>query len=105
MNVDQSNSGEFAPVSVVLRFHLAEELNEFRRLPDAIQKGVTSVTGIEVKAGDSRFSQPLDRFGAVAFQRIDAGNVIRRMVVQRILEGMLGENVRNRRFSGTKISF
>src|SRR5262249_11887497 len=96
--------GEFAPESLVLCFHLGEELNEFWRLADAIQISIAGVSGIEVKARDGSFSQPLDGFSALAFQRIDAGNVIGGMMVKRVVQRMNGENVRNLRFSGGEIS-
>src|SRR5262249_34960374 len=96
---------EFAPVSVVLRFHLDEELDEFRRLTDAVQQRISRVSRVKVKTCNRGFSQPLDGFSALALQCIDAGNVIHRMVVEGILEGMPGKNDRNLGFSGGKIAF
>src|ERR1051326_2343486 len=57
--------GEFLAVSIILRFHLGQELNEIRRLTDAVQKSIAGVSGIEMKTADRRFSQPFDGFSTL----------------------------------------
>ena len=76
------------PISIVLRFHLGEEPNEFGRLADTVQKGIAGVARIQVKTADGGFSQPPDGFGTLAFQRVDAGDIVGRVMVERILERM-----------------
>ena len=49
-------SREFVPVSIVLRFHLGQELDEFGRLSDAVQISIAVVSRIKVKTSDGGFS-------------------------------------------------
>ena len=44
------------PVSIILRFHLGQKLDEFGRLPDALQVKITLVAGVKVKTGYGGFS-------------------------------------------------
>ena len=96
---------EFVPIFLVLRFHLGEKLNELWRLTDAIQTNITGVAGIKVKTGDRRFSQPFDGFRTLPFERIDAGDVVSGMMIERALRGMPAEDDRDHGFCGLKIAF
>src|SRR5476651_746706 len=94
---------ELAPIPVVLRLHLGEKLNELRRLTDAVKKGVARVARIQVVTPDRRFSQPLDGVSTLAFERIDAGNVVGVVMIKRILGRMRAKSNRNLGFRGAKI--
>ena len=48
--------GEFEQVFIILRFHLGQKLDEFGRLPDAIQISIALVARIELKAGNGGLS-------------------------------------------------
>ena len=93
------------PVLIVFRFHLGQKLDEFGRLSDAVQISITHVARIKVKTADGRFSQPFDGFSALTFERIDTGDVVGGVMIERVFEGMLAENDRNLGLRSTKISF
>src|SRR5204863_5953900 len=95
---------ELVTISIVLRFHLGEELNEFGRLLNALQKCVAGVSRIKMVAADGGLSQPPDGFSALPLHGIDARDVIRGVVIQRILDRMLRENERDFCFRGAEIS-
>jgi hypothetical protein len=47
--------GEFVPVSIILRFRLRQKLDEFGRLPDAVQTGITLVARNGMTILNTRF--------------------------------------------------
>src|SRR6516164_7116803 len=96
--------GEFVPVSFILRFRLSQKLDEFGRLSDAVQISITLVARIKVKTGDGGFSQPFDGFCALTFERIDAGDVVGGVMIERVFVEVLINDERNLGFRGAKIS-
>ena len=82
---------KLALISFMVCFHLLHEPDEFGRLSDAVEIRITLEQGIGGESLGGSLSQPFNGLITLAPQRIEASDVVGRVMVGEVLGIFLGQ--------------